>query len=253
MGFFQDLLGTKKKSSYPSLAKIEIPPFTDDPYVGKSQDYLWNFGTNMLDGKLPDTYQPLTEFGSQQFEDMLGLTNRDIAKSVTDSAVRTGMGRSGVIGSNIAKATADASVKARYGDYTNTLTNLKSLLGVGLDTVSGVRTAGLQNQDQKNTYELRKAGLNIDQNSNLYAADQNTFAYDQTQESQSASLNDVLGGVGDLFGDSEGQDNLLGQLMSMFGGSQSSTKQGSAETGKKTDWLQTGMDVSKLVAMFAAV
>lgn len=216
MGLFSK---KKKGATRPSYVPVNIPDFTADDYVGRTQDYLYDFGTDMLEGYLPETYKPLIEFGSQQLEDMLGLTNRDISKSVTESAARTGMGRSGVMQSNIAKATADASVKARYGDYSTTLGNLKSLLGYGLDTVSGVGSKALTNQWQMNNYNLGATELAIRQNKLLYDSGVEGFNYDSFVNAQEPGMGDYISGIGSLLGSegsAETKGNVLQELLSLF-------------------------------------
>lgn len=266
MSWLSDLFdGGSDAPQYPELEKYNIPEFWFDPYVGKSQDYLWNFGENALEGVLPETYQPLIQFGSKQFEDMLGLTTRDITKTAEESAAKRGLGRGANINASIAKAVADTSIKARYSDYTNTLANLKSILGTGLDTITGVRSAALTNQGQKNNYELGKAQLEIGQNSNLYDSALNSFDYNLAAEDSKPTLFDTLGQVGNVFGGQEGQDNVFGNILSMFsGGSQDSgSSRGSAEgtdsssssgsSKQKTDWVKTSLDIAKLIAMVAAM
>lgn len=243
-------------SGFPGFFRIDVPDFWKDPYVDKTQDKLFDFGVGAMEGDLPDTYQPLIEFGSQPFEDMLGMKNRDIVSGITESAAKRGLGRGLNISPAISKAVADSSTAARYSDYTNTLANMKSILGLGVDTVEGVRSGALTNQSQKNSYELQKAGLDIKQNLLGYESDLNSFEYDSNNSVQSPGTGDIIGQVGNIFGNAEGQDNLLGSIANLFGGggSQESTKRGSAEGGKKTDWggmLNTGMDIAKLVAMFA--
>ena len=233
---------------YPGYNVIEMPPFSEDPYVGKSQDYLWNFGTGAMEGKLPDTYMPLIQFGSQPFEDMLGMKNRDIISGITESAAKRGLGRGSNISPAIAKAVADSSTVARYGDYKDTLTNMRSILGLGTETVEGVRSGALTNQQQKNAYEIAKAGGLASQMDNVYNADQNAFTYAQGQENAGGGVSDVIGQVGNIFGLAGGNDGLLMSLAGLFGGNQNSTPRGSA-SGERPDSFK-GLDISKLFELF---
>lgn len=256
MGFFSNLFGGGK-SSAPSYQKIEIPPFWDDPYVAKTQDYLYGFGTDILSGKLPDPYSSIMDFDSKEFEDMLSLKNRDILSGVNESAAKRGIGRSGVTASAAAKAISDSSTTARYGNYENTISNLKSLLTTGLNTVGGVGNNALTNQSQKNNYQLGKAELEIDQNKFAYGADMDAYTINSAKEESGFQLEDLIGGAGNIFGDLFGgggeSDGLNGAISSLFGGQKSG--QGSAEVdGEKTEFYKDPKfytDIAQLALMFA--
>lgn len=123
--------------------------FKKDPYAEKSQAFALPYYTDMLEGKVNDYYKPIGESGGAEFEEMMGLTRRDITQGVTEDAARRNL-QGGTGSSSIAKAIADSSVKGRFADYSRALKGKESLLNIGSQGLSGVRSAGLTNQGQEN-------------------------------------------------------------------------------------------------------
>ncbi len=67
---------------------INIPDFTQDPFFAKSQEALFPFGASILEGNIPDYFKDIGEFGGEAFEDILGLTQRDVSKSILEDQAR---------------------------------------------------------------------------------------------------------------------------------------------------------------------
>lgn len=138
-----------KKQSLP-----ELPPFQKDPLVENSENSIFNFGSDVLKGILPSSYQNLLQFDSPQFEGVLKNSNRDVESAGLETAARAGNARSGAAQAGISRAVSDNTTNLRYNDYMNTLANQKALLGTGLDAEQIGGNMALQNQGQQNSYTL---------------------------------------------------------------------------------------------------
>jgi len=170
---------------------VNLPDFKTDPYFKKSQDLSYTTGKGILGGELPEFYQGMGQTNSKQFQDMLALVNRDTATAVNENLVRRNI-KGGVGLSAIAKATADATTNLSWTDYQKAAGEKQSLLGTGLDTISGVRGAGLQYAGQENQYGMQGAGLQLqaDQfNENLRLKEQ------EREDAKKASKNAMWGQI----------------------------------------------------------
>jgi len=143
------------------LAKWDIPDFEEDPDYRKMQDYLKELGIDILGGDIPEYYSGIGEPGGDEFEQYLNLMTGDIKKSAleTSAAIGRGGGRATEIAS---KNVGEFSTKARFADFMRALEGKKWLFGKGKDITEGVRGAGQTQQAQKNTYGLKKAGMEAD-------------------------------------------------------------------------------------------
>ena len=139
--------------------EIPVPEFFEDPLVGETQEKLSGFGTDILAGKLPDFFSTLGKTGTPQFEEMLGLINRDTAKAVNENLARRKISRSGVGLSTIAKATSDVGVKMRWQDFLRAQGEKAGLLGTGLSTLEGVRSSALNLTGQRNKFSFGVADI----------------------------------------------------------------------------------------------
>ena len=151
--------------------KVNLPEFATDKYYQPSQDLSFGMGSDILKGKLPEWMEGLGETGSKQFKDMLAMVNRDTATAVNENLVRRNI-KGGVGLSSIAKATADAGTKLSWADYQKASGEKMDLMGKGLETVSGVRSAGLTYGGQQNQFSLSKAQLEMKQEEQEYAREQ---------------------------------------------------------------------------------
>lgn len=142
---------------------ITLPNFYIDPSYQKSQDVLLPFGSDVLQGKLPDFYSSLGKTNTPEFNEMLSLVNRDTAKAVNENIVRRNISRSGIGLSTIAKTAADVGSKLRWEDFMRGNQEKMSLLGLGTSTLEGVRSAGLSLGGQKNQYQVQGAQLALEQ------------------------------------------------------------------------------------------
>ena len=217
---------------------VNLPDFKTDPYFKKSQDLSFTTGKGILGGKLPEFYKGLGETGSKQFQDMLSLVNRDTATAVNENLVRRNI-KGGVGLSSIAKATADATTNLSWTDYQKAAGEKQSLLGTGLDTISGVRGAGLQYAGQENQFGLKGAEMQL-------SADkfnvETQWREDQAEEAKKARKNQMwqtilgagIGAIGTIAG-----GYLAGGGGSGGGGSLGSAGGGGAitrATPKQYDW-----------------
>lgn len=188
--------------------------FKEDAYYRKSQNILYPFGTNILEGKLPDFYSSLGKTGGTEFENMLALINRDTAKAVNENLVRRNISRGGVGLSTIAKATADTGIKLRWTDFLRAQGEKQWLMGTGLETIGGVRSAALNQQGQTNQWTLSQKELDMKQ-----------AAIDAEEETNKNSLwqgilSSAIGAIGGIYG--------AGQISKAISGLNSSTILGSA-------------------------
>jgi len=154
------LFGGKGDSN---LEGFKLPDYYESDIFNDIQDYLKGYGTGMLEGDVPDYYKGIGETGSQEFEDMLAMTNRDISQSVTEAMAKSGRARGGALPVAVSKAVGDASTKARYGDYERSLEGKKYLMNTGLETTTGVRNAAFNEQSLKNQFNLSRSGLDLKQ------------------------------------------------------------------------------------------
>ena len=148
-GLASSLLSKKKKGK-------DLPPppaWYEDPYYPKTQADLYGFGSEGLKGEFPDYYDPIGEYGGADFENYLGLVNRDITRAGTEDAARRNV-RGGATSSVISKAIADSSTKLRFADFTRAMAGREALLGASVNAETGVRASALANQEMKNNFNM---------------------------------------------------------------------------------------------------
>ena len=139
---------------------IALPSYWNDPYVNKTQDLLYGTGTDLLAGKPSDYFAPIGEIGGKTFEDMLGLGVRDITQSAAEDAARRGS-RGG--GSVVPRAVADYTKQMRFADLQRALEGRKFFMNTGNEMISGVRSAGLTEESNKNSFNLDTTRMAINQ------------------------------------------------------------------------------------------
>jgi len=138
-------------------------PFTEDPFVGQTQDRLYGLGTGILEGKTPESFSDIGKMGSPQFENMLSLMKKDVTTGVQEDIVRRGVSRGGVGAAATAKAVGEQSTKMRFADMLQAIEGQKFLLGTGVSALSGVRGAALTNQGMLNKLNVTQAGFGLEQ------------------------------------------------------------------------------------------
>ena len=139
---------------------ISIPGYFNDPYVAKTQKDLYGFGTDLLAGNPNSYFKPIGEFGGQELEDVIGMGTRDITQSAAEDAARRGS-RGG--GSAVARAVADYTKGLRYADFQRALEGRKFFMNTGLETIGGVRNAGITSEANRNAFNLDSTRLEIQQ------------------------------------------------------------------------------------------
>ena len=143
------------------IGGFKLPEFFEDPEFKKTQEFLSDFGINILQGNIPEFFKPLGETGSKQFEDVLALTKRDITESALETAAITNRGRGGSVASTVAREVGDATTKLRFADFLRAMEGKGFLFQQGRGITEGVRSAGLTNQGQRNTFNLGTAGIDL--------------------------------------------------------------------------------------------
>ena len=81
--FIGDLFGGGDDES--ALEGFKLPEFFEDPIFKETQEFLKDFGINILKGDIPEFFRSLGETGSKEFEDVLALTKRDIQESALET------------------------------------------------------------------------------------------------------------------------------------------------------------------------
>lgn len=183
-----------------NVDRIKAPDFKLDPLFQQSQKTLFPFGTDILKGNIPDYFKTIGEVGGQEFEDVVGQVNRDVARSVTETAARRNV--SGArSASAIAKATADVGKQLRFEDLTRARSGRESLLNTGLNTVRGVGESSLGLSRLENQFNLSATGIDLDV---AKTQDTNEFRRQQIEAQEdaqlSAILSSIIGGVGTIAG-----------------------------------------------------
>lgn len=157
VGLLGGLMGNKGGSASKGL-DFKIPEWYEDKYYKPTQDLLFKTGRGLLEGSPNKYYAPLGEIGGSEFENMLNMSNRDIRSSVAEMGARTGT-RGGAMASATANAIADNTTKYRWQDFLRAMEGRQNFLNVGNNMVSGVRSAGLTYQGQKNQFNLNTAQM----------------------------------------------------------------------------------------------
>ncbi len=167
-----------------------LPTYTEDPNYRQTQDFLQPYGENILNGNIPDYYKSIGEPNSQQFQDYLNLSNRDISQGAAEAAAKSGRGRGGSLASVTAQAIGDNSAKLRYTDFLNSQNGKQFLLQQGRGITEGVRGAGQTEGANVNNFNLK----NYD---NAYKAYQDEVAADNANSAaMGKAVGTVVGGVG---------------------------------------------------------
>lgn len=150
-GLGASLFGRKKKGE-PTLPAP--PEYFEDPNYRKSQDFLQTYGIDILNGKIPDYYKPIGERNSQEFQDMLRLSNSQIQRGAEETAALTGRGRGGSLPSVTAQQIGDNTVKLSFADYLNSIEGKKFLFNQGRGITEGVRQSGQQESFNRNKFNI---------------------------------------------------------------------------------------------------
>ena len=138
-----------------------LPEYYEDPDYRKSQDFLSEYGQNIMEGDIPDYYSPIGESGGAEFENYLGLMRGDIQKSALESSAA--LGRGGGRATDIAaERVGELSTKARFADYERMLQGRQYLFGQGRGITEGVRGAGQAEGANRNTFALNRAEKEVD-------------------------------------------------------------------------------------------
>jgi hypothetical protein len=205
-------LGFGKKDKSTTINFPTIPAWADDPLFGKTQDELYDFGSNLLAGKPNDYYKSIGETGGQAFEDVVRMTNRDIERSALELAAKTGA-PGGAVLSAVSKATADVTKQLRWEDLVRANEGKVRLLGAGLDTVGGVSGRSLQYMGAKNNYALGKAQIESSQASQQAELDAKNKAAKTSMWSN--ILSSAVGAASNIYG----MNTIAKAFMGAAGGS----------------------------------
>lgn len=167
---------------------ISRPSYYSDPDYTETQKALKDLGLGLLSGNVPDYYKPIGETGSAEFENMLGLTTRDITKSAAEASAAGGRARGGSLPAITAGAVADAAVKARYEDYNRSLAGKQDLLNLGVSTTTGVRSAGQTEGQLRNNFNWKDYQAQVDERN----------YQDMKKAQEDAALGEMIGTIASI-------------------------------------------------------
>jgi hypothetical protein len=205
MSFLSSIFGGGNTPSAPTA-----PTFQADPLVNSTNTELNNFGTNVLNGILPSSYQDLIQTNSPQFQTMLNNSNAQIQGSALQTAAMQGNARSGAAQAGTTQAIASNTANLSYSDLLNTQLNQKALLGTGLSSIQAANTGALTNQGQTNSFASSIYG-------DLTQQYGQQLGYNQAMTGLSANLgSQLIGGAGSAIANSPYLSSIMG------GGSSSS-------------------------------
>lgn len=131
---------------------IARPEYFEDPDYREMQNFLKDFGKNILTGDIPEYYAPIGEIGGTELENVLQRTEASTTKGIMESLAKTGRARGGQVAASVAPALADTSATMRYNDYLRGLSGRQSLLGTGVGVTQGVRSAGERQGTLRNAF-----------------------------------------------------------------------------------------------------
>jgi len=168
--------------------------YYEDPDYRETQDFLKDYGIDLLKGDIPDYYKGIGETGGQQLEDLIAMTNRDITQGATDALAKTGRLRGGALPAAVAQPIADNSTKLRYADLQRMLQGKQYLMNQGVGITEGVRGAAQTEGGRQNEFNAIKTGALV----NLEG--QKGVQKSKEIGSYGAALTDLVGTEGLLFG-----------------------------------------------------
>lgn len=190
MGFLSSIFGG---GDAPQI-NVELPEYQHDEYYGKTQPLLFDLGSNILSGNIPDYYKPIGEFGGQSFQDMIGEVVKNVTGATNTNLISRNLGRGGIGASAIARNLTSGISNLAWSDFMRAMQGRSSLLTTGINTVSGVRGAGLEKEGMLNKFELAKKDLELN------IAKTNAALEQEAEEQGNAMFSDILSGVGTIAG-----------------------------------------------------
>ena len=238
------------------------PEYYEDPNYRQVQDFLKQYGMDLLGGKPNDYYGEIGSYGGAEFEKMLGLSNRDIQQSAAEAAARTGRGRGGSLPSVTAQMTADNTSKLRYADYLKAMEGRKSLLNTGVGITEGVRNTSQAEGGARNAFNMKS--YDYTRRNELFdidRGDQESAAFGDMLANlfnigTGAAVGGMTGGVpGALIGAAGGVGSLAeaGALDKIFGvGKSTTTNLSSATPGVSSlGKIKSGSDIDDFLAQYS--
>lgn len=139
---------------------ISLPGYFEDPYIAKTQSDLYGVGSSLIAGKPNSYFAPIGEVGSPELEGVIGMGTRDITEAAAEDAARRGS-RGG--GSQVARAVGDYSKQMRYADFVRAMQGRQSFLNTGSEILGGVRSAGISEGANRNSFNLDSTRMQIQQ------------------------------------------------------------------------------------------
>lgn len=219
MGWLSSLFGGGGNNEENQGIQLNLPSYYTSEYYSKPQKELYGFGSGLLKGDIPSYYKSIGEYGGKELESILQSTRGDITGAVSEDIARRNVGGGGVGTAAIAQAMAGVTPQLRWNDYLRSLEGKQYLMGAGIDTLSGVRSAGLSEMGQQNQFNMNTANLEAD------IAQYNNALEQQEKARKSSQWSNILSsGLG-----------ALGTVAGMYLGGPAGGMLGSAAGNKNTD------------------
>lgn len=193
MSFLSSIFGGGKSTTPPAAQ-----PFQNDPLVNQSDSSLFNFGSNVLQGILPSSYQDLITSNSPEFQRFENNSNAQIQGSAMQTAAMQGNARSGAAGAAATSAIASNTANLGYQDLLNTQLNQKAILGAGLDSINQAGTMALSNQGQENSYASNNYNAGLSYSANMAGINQRASSSAGSLIGQ--GIGSAGGGIGTILG-----------------------------------------------------
>lgn len=194
MSFLSSLFGGNNQPGSAPAA----PTFQADSLVNQTDQSMFNFGSNVLQGILPTQYQSLLQTNSPQFQTMLNNSNAQIQGSSMSTAAMQGNARSGAAQAGATQAIASNTANLSYQDLLNTQINQKALLGTGLNAIQAANQGALGNQGQINQFSANIYGDQTQQYDSQLGYDANMAKLSGSLAGQLLGSNGIGGLISNL-------------------------------------------------------
>ena len=168
-----------------------LPSIYTSKYFDPAQKESFDIAQKLISGDVPDTYKDVYESGGESFQKLLAQVNAGITRGVTEAGAKMGV-RGGSVLEQIAKGTGESGVTLGYQDLMRALGAKERGLGMGIETMGGVRGAALSKEQLVNQFnlgvgELGLSGERMDLQREMYEG--------QQEATEAGMFGDILSGL----------------------------------------------------------
>lgn len=133
---------------------VAVPTYQLSPEATQIQEFLKDYGMDILSGDLPEEFGLLGQVTSPEITKYRDLVLDDVTESVSESFARYGKVGSPEEASVLAKAVGEAGTAFDYQNILRAMAGQQALLGTGLSTLEGVVGRELGIASQEGTFDL---------------------------------------------------------------------------------------------------